>query len=297
MNDILDKLVIRLLFVLFICTAFFIYKYLHLIFYPSTKKQVFELKNLDTNPADIIHFFSRIIGLSLIFTAIEFKEYQGILICSLNFFVLGIISIIIYLISILLIESILFYNFLYEDEIKTRKNIPYAIISFSNAISLALLVKKILIESERSLIILIILWLYILTMFGLFTKLYEKVSEFNFNKNIIQKKYSLALSYSGYVYGFTIILLEAFNEVHTNVGQYISGVFLKSLLALLIFPIFWKALKLIFKINLDPEDFDRTSSQHTLSMGIYEMAIFISCSILTSIILGKIYFGTIYPSF
>ena len=40
MNEIFDKLIIRILFTIFICIALVIYKYAHLIFYPSQKKQL-----------------------------------------------------------------------------------------------------------------------------------------------------------------------------------------------------------------------------------------------------------------
>ncbi|MDH5414009.1 MAG: hypothetical protein OEW87_07720, partial [Flavobacteriaceae bacterium] len=77
MNEIFDKLVIRVLFTLFIIIALFLYKYAHIIFYPSNKKQILKKFYPSENYVDTLHIFSRLIGVALIFSTLEFNEYIG----------------------------------------------------------------------------------------------------------------------------------------------------------------------------------------------------------------------------
>ncbi len=111
MNEIFDKLLIRFLFTLFICVALFIYKYAHVIFYPSNKKQILKKIYPSENYIDTLHIFSRLIGIALIFSTLEFNEYIGISISSFHFFVWSIVGISFYLLSIYILENIIFYNF------------------------------------------------------------------------------------------------------------------------------------------------------------------------------------------
>jgi uncharacterized membrane protein YjfL (UPF0719 family) len=156
MNEIFDKLLIRILFTVFICIALVLYKYAHILLYPSSQKQVFRKIYPSENYIDTLHFFSRLIGISLIFSSLEFNEYIGISISTFHFFVWSIIGLIFYLISIYITENIIFYNFEYKDEVLKKKNPAYGIISFVNAICVAFIIKTVFKESENSLIIFVI---------------------------------------------------------------------------------------------------------------------------------------------
>jgi hypothetical protein len=297
MSETFDQLLIRILFSFFICIALLIYKYAHVLFYPSAKKQIFNKIYYSENPADTIHLFSRIIGVCIVLSPLEIKEYLGIGISSFHFFIWSTISFCLYLLSIFLIESIFFYNFTYVDEILKKKNMSYGVISFTNAICLAYLTKVIIKHSDSSLVILLILWLYSLVLFGFTTKLYQFVSQLSFNRLMIQKDIGLGFSYAGFLFGATHILSSAFISEHTDITSYGLQIFLKVLLSLIIFPVFIKGLKFVFKLQEEDLHDAESLSAYNLGQGIFEGALFIACAYLTTIITGQIYFGTIYPFF
>ena len=287
MNEIFDKLLIRFLFTLFICIVLVLYKYAHTIFYPSARKQIFKTIYPSENPADTLHLFARIIGISLILATLDFNEYTGILVSSLHFFSWGIISFISYLTSLYITESIIFSNFHYSDEILKKQNMPYAMISFSNAICVAFLIRTVIQESELSLILFAILWLFVMVEYGLILKLYKVVSELKYHKLLIRKNLGLGFSFAGFLFGVTTILVSAFSHEHHDITSFLIQVLLKVLLAALIVPLFRMGLNLIFKI--DKTDIQSSQTENpTLGFGIYEGTLFIACGLLTSIVIGRI---------
>lgn len=296
MNEIFDKLVIRILFTLFICLALFIYKYAHVIFYPSKKKQMLKKVYPSENYIDTLHIFSRLVGISLIFSTLEFNEYIGISISSLHFFTWSIIGIIFYLVSLWILESIIFYNFEYKDEVLKKKNPAYGIVSLTNAICCAFIIKTIFRESENSIVILIIMWLYSLVLFGFSTRLFKYVSKLSFNSLMIQKNVGLGIAYSGFLLGNTVILMAAFSHEHYDITSYMVQVTLKTLLSLLILPIFRYGMLYLFTISESSNQGVQESIPH-LGFGSYIGMVYLTSSLLTSIIISKIHFGTIYPFF
>lgn len=296
MNEIFDKLLIRILFTLFICLALLIYKYAHVLFYPSKKKQVLKKFYPSENYIDTMHIFSRLIGIALIFSTLEFNEYIGITISSLHFFIWSFVGIVFYLISLWILESIIFYNFEYKDEVLKKKNPSYGIVSFANAICCAFIIRTIFKESENSIIILIILWLFSLVLFGFSTRLFKYISHLSFNSLMIQKNIGLGMAYTGFLLGNTVILMATFSHEHHNITSYIVQVLLKTLLSLLILPIFRYGMVYIFKIN-EEKNLGATEAYMHLGHGIYIGMIYLTSSLLTSIIVSQIYFGTIYPFF
>lgn len=296
MNEIFDKLLIRILFTIFICLALFIYKFAHVIFYPSMKKQILKRFYPSENYIDTLHIFSRLVGIALIFSTLEFNEYIGISISSLHFFTWSIVGIVFYLISLWILENIIFYNFEYKDEVLKRKNPAYGIVSVSNAICCSFLLRTIFKESENSIIILLILWLFSLVLFGFSTRLFKYISKMSFNSLMIQKDIGLGVAYSGFLLGNTVILIAAFSHEHHNITSYIIQVLLKTLLSLLILPIFRLGILYIFKISEEHTQ-DLTGTNIHLGHGSYVGMVYLTACLLTSIIISKIHFGTIYPFF
>lgn len=302
MNEIFDRLIIRVIFSVFILLLIFLYRYAHRVLYPSAKKQLFRKFYPSQNSADSIHMFSRIIGICLIYSTLGFNENTGVFVSLFHFFVWGILSFSIYLLSIYLTESISLYNFTYTDEILKRKNMSYAVVSFSIAVCIATLVRKVVIESEFSIILLVMFWLYALVLFGLCIKMYRFASRLKFNQLMIQKNLGLAFSFSGYLFGINTIILTAFNQEHLDIKRYAVQVTLSVLLSLIIFPIFQKGIKFIFKIQ---EDLSSQESNYQVNevetpeigYGIYEGIVFYSSALLTSVIIGQVQFGIIYPFF
>lgn len=300
MAEIFDRLIIRLLLAGFVCLMIYLYRYAHVLFYPSVKRQVLHRINPAENPADSLHLFSRLIGIALIFSSITFNETSGFFLSIFHFAVWGSIAIVLYLLSLYIVESIVFYNFDYTDEILKRKNMSYAVISFCHSIVIAFLSRTVMMEAENSLIILLVLWLYMLVIVGFSIKYYTFISRLSFNRLLIQKNLSLCFSYGGFSLGAGLIIASCFDQEHYDITIYCIQVLLKTILSLIIFPIFKKGLFYIFPVKLG--DSTRTDQQvdldrQSLGYGFYEGAVFIAGAILTTMIVNRIQFGTIYPFF
>jgi len=278
----------------------YVYRYAHVIFYPSVKRQVLKKIYPADNPADSLHLFSRVIGISIIFTSISFNEASGFLLSLFHFAVWGCMAIVLYLLSLYVIESVVFYNFDYTDEILKRKNICYAFISFCHSIVIAYLTKTVILESQNSLIIVLLLWLYMLVIVGFSVKYYTFISKLSFNKLLIQKNLSLCFSYGGFTLGAGFLISSCFDQEQYDITIYCIQVLLKTVLSLIIFPLFKKGLVKIFPIKI-AEDRNQDSQYEieiqNIGHGFYEGSLFISASILTTMIVNKIQFGTIYPFF
>jgi uncharacterized membrane protein YjfL (UPF0719 family) len=300
MAEIFDRLIIRILLAAFVCLMIYLYRYAHVIFYPTVKRQVLKKINPAENPADTLHLFSRLVGISIIFSSISFNETSGVFLSIFHFAVWGTIAVVLYLLSLYIMESVVFYNFDYTDEILKRKNMCYAFISFCHAIVVAYLSRTVMMEAENSLVILIVLWLYMLVIVGFSVKYYGFISKLSINSLIIQKNLSLCFSYGGFILGAGFIIASCFDQEHYDITVYCIQVLLKTILSLLIFPLFKKGLVKIFPIKLGDErgtqseiDLDRQS----IGYGFYEGAIFLAGAILTTMIVHRIQFGTIYPFF
>lgn len=286
-----------MIFTLFICLSLFLYKYAHLIFYPSNKKQMLKRIYPAENYIDTLHIFSRLLGVAIIFSTLEFNEYIGVSISLFHFLIWSSIGFSLYLLSIYICESIIFYNFDYKDEVLKKKNPAYGVVSFANAICLALIIKTIFREAENSLIILLILWLFTMVAYGFGTKLFKYISHLSFNSLMIQKNLGLGFAYSGFLFGITIILTSSFTHEHQDITNYLVQIFLKLLLGIIILPLFSAGIKYIFKIDESTEAVGQKPELLHLGIGIYTGAAFLTSSFLTSIIVGQIHFGTIYPFF
>jgi uncharacterized membrane protein YjfL (UPF0719 family) len=300
MAEIFDRLVIRLLLAAFVCLMIYLYRYAHVIFYPTVKRQVLKRIQPSENPADTLHLFARVIGISIIFSSITFNETSGFFLSIFHFAVWGTIAIVLYLLSLFIIESIVFYNFDYTDEILKRKNMSYAFISFCHALVIAFLTRTVMIEAENSLIILLVLWLYMLVIVGFSVKYFTFISKLSFNRLLVQKNLSLCFSYGGFSLGAGFVIASCFDQEHYDITVYCIQVLLKTILSLIIFPIFKKGLVRIFPIKVGEErglEGHIENDMQSLGYGFFEGCVFISGAILTTMIVNRIQFGTIYPFF
>ena len=304
MNELFDKLILRIVVAAFLCTILFLYKYAHILFYPPAKSQLFKKFYPSRNPADTIHFFFKDYWYwNHFFLVLYFNINDGLLYGLLGFFLQTIVTSTLFLLSIYILESITLYNFEYKDEIITRKNLSYGIISFSHAISIALLIKAITQNSNNSFATLLFLWPLALVLFGLLTKLYPFLSQFSFNKLIIHKNLALAFSYSGFLIGISIITISSLNHELINIVNFSYHVILKILLSVIIFPIFQKGIIKVFNIQIESKENQISSEDKKdeflgppLGLGVFEGSIFFTSCFLTSIITGHILFGNFYPN-
>ncbi len=298
MEEILDRFILRILFVAFTCLLLFFYRYAHYIFYPTGKRQLKKIFDPLTNPSNTLHYLSRVLGITLIFSGLEFNYFYSLPVGILNMLIMATVTIALYLSSIYLTESIILYKFDYSDEILKRENFSYSVINLAMNISLALLIKQIVSEAENSLVILSLLWLYAMVIFGFTTKLFPFYSIFNFNQQLIQKNMGLALSYAGFLIGNTLILILAFDQDHYDIRSYSIRILLKILLSSILIPVFVKVLYKIFSIKqkkVYKREGHKISHENSVGMGLVEGVLYLSAAVLTSMIVYKINLSTIIP--
>jgi uncharacterized membrane protein YjfL (UPF0719 family) len=300
MEEIFDRLVIRLLLAIFVCVVFVVYRFAHVLFYPSIKNHVFKNIDVHENSAETLHFFSRIVGLSIVVSSLNFHEGHGFLISVVHFLIWGIITAILYLGSLYMIESIVLYNFDYKDEVIKKQNMAFAIISATHSIAISYLVRQVITQADNSFIILSILWLLALIIMGLSSKYFNFISKLSLSKLVVQKNLAVSFSYLGFFMGATYLASESFNQEHYNINTYLIQVVLKILLALIIYPIFKLGLSSIFrlkKVASDKNEFKNNDFSPKTGIGFFEGSLFLASAILTSMIVNHIKFSTIYPFF
>lgn len=302
MNELYDKLILRIVFTLLVCAIIYIYKYAHALLYPSIRHQITKKFFPSKNSSDTIHLFSRIIGIGIIYSNFYLNLSDGIYLALFKMLIESTVVIILYLGSIYIIESIVLYNFEYSDEVLRRKNYAYAIICFSHSIGLAFILNAVVKVSHSSIIMTFFLWLFAMVLVGFSTKAYAIISKLSFNRLLVQKNLAIALSYTGFLWGQCLIISSALNHEITDIKWYSIQVILKLLLSLIIVPIFRKGLILIFRIqdDLPSKSDDNThgaNNEVELGYGIYEGAILFTSCFLTTVVTGNIQYGNFYPIF
>lgn len=302
MNELFDKLILRIVFALFICLTLVIYRFAHNLLYPSTRGNLLQKFYPSKNSAESLHFFARLVGIGIVYSEFNFNLDQGFLYAVMDFFIRALAGFIVYLVSLYTVESIVLYNFDYHDEVIKRKNMPFALIGFVHALGMAFILKIILQTAGTSLVVLLFLWLFSLVLVGFATKTFPLMSRLSFNRLLIQRSSALAISYFGFFLGWSFIIASALNVPLTQIKWYAIQVVLKILLSLIILPIFIKGIKVIFALSddlntlvKDEEHQDNTNVE--LGYGIYEGATFFTACFLTIVITGKIDYTNFYPTF
>lgn len=298
MNELFDKLILRIIFTFFICLTLYAYKYLHVLIYPATRNQILNKINPSKNSADTIFFFGRLIGLAILFSEFHFTLDGGIILALSDFFIKAVLIFIIYITSLYVIESITLYNFEYQDEINKKQSLPYAIIGLAHSLGSAFILKIVLDVTSGSLVMLVFLWLLALVLIGFATKTFPFISKLPFNLLLIQKNNAIAYSYFLFFIGWSMIIASALNNQLVEIKWYTIQVVLKILLSLIILPLFMKGIKFIFSLEdeLDKKGPQGDISDINVGYGIYEGTTFFTSCFLTMVITGRVYFGTFYPS-
>lgn len=298
MNELFDKLIIRIVFALFICLLIVVYRYLHAFIYPSAREQFLKQFFPSKNPADTVHLFARIMGISLIMSEFYFQMSNGIFVALFDFGISGILCFIAFIASIYIAESIVLYNFDYYDEVLKRKNMSYALVSMVLVICVAMIIKASSTLARESFVMFIFIWLYATVLFGFACKSYPRFSKLSFNRLIIQKNNTAAISFSGFIIGWTAVIIGAITNDISDVKWFLIQSMLKTLLAIIIYPLFHLGLIKIFRIQATrPKEKNGKIDDPELGDGVFEAVIFLSSCLLTSVITGHINFGTFYPTF
>lgn len=288
MNMLIDQLSIRLVFALFICLLLFIYKHIHNFCYPSVRKQLFNKIIPTVNSADSLHLFSRIIAIGIIFSGFEFHKGTGLYFMLVDFFVIGLINFVLFLLSLYIMESIVLYNFEYHEEVIKQKNMCYSTIVFIIAISVSMIMRSVNIYSNGKIIALFALWLLAMVLLGGATKIFKFISKVDFNESLRKKSMALALSYGGFLLGCAVVIMTTLGQEYTNVASFSVRVFLRVVLAIIIFPIFRIGLQKVFSLNGISQGSE--SNVNDLGYGIYDGTCFFTSCFFTSLAIGPMYF-------
>ncbi len=298
MNDIIDKLILRIIFALVVILILFLYRFAHTFIYPQSKEYLFKNFSPIQNPANIIHFFSRLLGIGIIFSSLYFNLDYGILFSIFAFVFQSLFCLLLFFSSIYLLKSVCLYSFEYSDEIIKRKNLSYAIIDFSIVISSALLLEKSIESSLYATSSLIYLWLMSNVSFGVAIKFFKFFSNLNFNRLLLNKNIALAFSFSGYLFGWMLILNSSMSKKIVRIDQYTLQLILKILLSSIIFPLIKKGITTVYGLNESKNFLQRQKNDDsfspTVGHGVFEGAIFLTASFLATMVTGHIIFGKFY---
>ncbi len=303
MNELFDKLIIRLIFSAFLLAIIFLYKYIHIFLYPAARSQVFKRVLPSKNSPETLHFFSRLIGPCIIYADFHLSLSNGPGANLIIFLIEAILAFSFYLMALYVIDSVVLYQFEYSDEILKRKNYTYSLVSLAHSLGIAWVIKTVFSITARSpfrdsIITLTALFLLILASFGLLSKTYSLISKLSFHKNMSQKNLALGFSYLGFYWSISSMIGAALSHPLFDIKWYIIQFILKIILSAMVFPVFAKGLGLIFGMK---NDLELKENQDALGpvpgYGIYEGGLLFTAGLLTAIIVGQIRFGNYYPNF
>ncbi len=293
MNDILDIILIRFLFIIIVCAVVFAYKFAHIFFYQSSKAHFLDSFYPSQNPAATLFLFSRILGIGLIFSEINIFLEKGIFYASFDFLLTSILTFILYLLALYILESIVLSDFEHSEEITRKNNMCYAIISSSFSIGIAIIFKTFLnqsiVNNAHNIVYILLLWSITIVLLGFSVKSYSFFSKLEFSELLSKRSFALAFSYFGFFFSWVLIIGSALDQEIFNIKNYASGVVLKIILSMLILPLFRNALIFIFRLK---EDLERkeTEGDPSIGFGLYEGLLILTCAFMTTLITSNLNF-------
>ncbi len=293
MEEVLDRFVILMTYGIVLAVILYFYRFAHLFLYPNGEKQYTRVFHPDKNKADTLHYFGRMIGLCYILLAFEVHTLNNIIVDFIHILIWGVVSFLLYLLSLYICESILFYDFDYKTEIHKKENFSFALISFSIACSLSIILNQLIIESDSSFIILLILWLLCMVLFGVFSKLFKFYSSLNVIEDVHKQKLGAPLIFSVFIVALALIISVSLQQKHFELQSYMLRVVLKVLLSLTILPVFLKALPKLFPAKNLTDSLRNEHGETNLSQGIYESGLLITATLLTLSVVFKINFESL----
>ncbi len=290
MEEVLDRFLIKIIFAIFVCLILYIYRYIHFIIFPRGVKQVRSPFNLTGNLTNSVHYLSRILGLVILFSYIQFNRYFTLDVSLVNIFLITLVIMVTYLVSISIMELIILYKFNYKDEVLKQSNISYATICSAINLGLAYIISTILIKSNNSVMIFFTLWLFAITILGFAGKLFIFYSKFQFNRAISNKNLGVALSFLFFFLGNTLILVKAFDQPQIEKYSYMLRIFFKCFSSFLFIPFFVIAIRLIFSLKVKKSNSQDIllDSNKSISYGISEGIIYLISAFITSWIVYNI---------
>lgn len=307
MTELLDKLVLRLIFAICVCLVLWIYKQTYLAL-PKFSKGPLSLSPTTPprNSAELMHILSRVIGLTVVFSGLSLDFKYGIWYGLLELTLKTLIVSLIQFISLYLMESIALFNLDYQEEILRKKNDCLGFMIFVQSLCVATLLRNLISNRPFNLMFILFFWPFSLLLLGLGMKGFRFLSKQSLTNLIARKNYAIILSYIGHLSGFTFILSVALDHPFHSLERYILEIVLNLTLAVIIFPIFLKILKKIFspmteEIQTGIKNTSIFSDQQDLKnfsigQGLYEGGIFFTAYLLTGLINNQVNFDSLYPA-
>ena len=301
MNELLDKILIRLLFTVFVCLVIYVYQHIHVKRYSffsfiSLSRKPVGGASLGENPAEMLYFFSKILGIGIAFSGLAVDLEDGMAFAILDIFLYAFLACIFYTMSLYILDGIILYNFEYEDEIIKKKNFAYALIYFAHCLCTAVLIERLLSIIQNSMVMLLFLWLFTMVLLGIAAKSFSLLSKFSLDNFLIQMNLGVSLSYLGRLLGWTILITWAVNHPLIDVEWYIVEALWKLSLSLVVLPVFIKALTIICKVRHAFKDDSVGGGANLLHLGygIYEGFLFLIGCYLTVLVTENVRFGSLY---
>ncbi len=297
MNELIDKLAIQCLFLLIIFIIGFIFNYTYSFFY--TEQRLLTLKNFypSKNSPHSIHFFSRFFSLLFILGSININIGSSLLFSLLYFAFIAILLFGLFLASLYILDSITLYNFEFDVEILSKKNYSYALISASNSIAVAFLLKNISLISFDSIINLIFIWLFSIMLIGFSIKLFPYVFNQSLNRHVVQKNLSISLTYMGFILGNSLAITSCFPKIQLSLEWYSIHIITSALLLIMVISFIFFAMKKTLRIKQDYKGdlIEETDVEPEVGNGVYNGISYFTACYVAIIVINHIQFGSFYP--
>lgn len=285
MEEIFDQLLTKIMFSALLLIMLVAYRFLHLLLYPHAKKQVMSLYSPFENMPDTIHYYARIIGICIVFTSFEVHLFNNIFMGIFHFIFWILVDIVFYLLALYILELVILHAFQYQQEVLKRKNLCYAIITATIAISLAILIRNIVVIADYSIPFMIILWLFMVVVFGLLAKQYHLVSRFSFSKSVFSQDLGVVFSYVGFLVSITLLVYFSFSQTQKSVGNFIISTLTHLLLCGILLPIFFYGIQRVFLMTqkMTIPIYHQDHNQQ-FGVGLTEAMLFLTAALLTIVV-------------
>jgi hypothetical protein len=295
MNEIFDKLLIRIILCLLTFGILFSYRYLHFLLFKKIKKLTMRSIYPEKNLAHAIFIAARLIGFVIIINAQIIDLSNGLFFAISSLIINSVISILLFLASTYVFESIVLYNFTAEDEVIRRQNLSFAVVNSGLSICAALILTTINKVAGESLINLLFLWLFSLVIFGGSTKLFNLVFKINLSRSIVQHHLPTSFHYIGFISSWVIVISTVIDHPIINYQRYILKTLIDLVLNIIIFPLFFIGINYVFYIKKLQNIKDKEVKEIS-NFGTFEGILLFISALLTVMITSNIKFGTFYPT-
>lgn len=275
MIELLDKTLIRILFISLLLLSLWGYKFIYQFLATSrifNKTQPYSLHN----ESSIIVLFSRILGISIIFSQINLDLEAGLLLGVLSLVTTIAYSIILYTVSLYILDSISLNYFESHSEIGKKNNLVYSLFSCAHAIGASFIIRSIGHLNTHSIIIFFTLWLFAMVLISVSMKCFRYIYKQTIESILLQESISGCLCYLSFFMGCALIISSIVETPLQTIQLYLGQVILKFLLSILIIPIFFLFFEWLFKMKKNS-----TASEFSLKYSLYYSLNLFSSSLLT----------------